>query len=55
MSAADTELVALANAAAGFEPTFPRVRLANLMHLAHPMSVDLYVEQVVLDVAKLGD
>lgn len=45
LSAADSELACLARA-------LPRVsgvtlRLANLMRLAHPLSVDLYVEQVI--------
>ena len=47
LSAADTELASLAGARAGFDGEFPSLRLANLMHLAHPMSVDLYVESVV--------
>ena len=47
LSAADTELASLAGARAGFGDGFPSVRLANLMQLAHPMSVDLYVDSVV--------
>ncbi len=47
LSAADTELASLAAARAGFGDAFPSLRLANLMHLAHPMSVDTYVESVV--------
>ena len=47
LSAADTELASLANARAGFDGSFPSLRLANLMQLAHPMSVDLYAESVV--------
>ena len=47
LSAADTELASLAGARAGFGDDFPSLRLANLMQLAHPMSVDLYVESVV--------
>ena len=61
LSAADTELASLAGARAGFGPGvgggaggggggeggFPSLRLANLMQLGHPMSVDLYVESVV--------
>ncbi|MDR3437581.1 cobaltochelatase subunit CobN [Telmatospirillum sp.] len=45
LSAADTELACLADAKAavgGFE-----LRLANLLRLGHPMSVDLYVEAVI--------
>ena len=47
LSAADTELASLAGARAGFGDAFPSLRLANLMQLAHPMSVDTYVESVV--------
>ena len=47
LSAADTELASLAGARAGIAGNFPSLRLANLMHLAHPMSVDLYVESVI--------
>ena len=47
LSAADTELASLAGARAGFGDDFPSLRLANLMQLAHPMSVDLHVESVV--------
>ena len=47
LSAADTELASLARARAGFGGGFPSLRLANLMQLGHPMSVDLYVESVV--------
>ena len=47
LSAADTELASLAGARAGFDDDFPSLRLANLMQLAHPMSVDLHVESVV--------
>ena len=47
LSAADTELASLARARAGFGGDFPSLRLANLMQLAHPMSVDLYVGSVV--------
>ena len=47
LSAADTELASLAAARAGLGPGFPAVRLANLMQLAHNLSVDLYVEQVI--------
>ncbi len=47
LSAADTELASLAGARAGFGDGFPSLRLANLMQLAHPMSVDLYVDSVV--------
>ena len=60
LSAADTELASLAGARAGLGRGgedgdgggFPSLRLANLMQLGHPMSVDLYVERVVAN-AKL--
>ena len=47
LSAADTELASLAAARGTLDDAFPSLRLANLMHLAHPMSVDTYVESVV--------
>jgi cobaltochelatase CobN len=46
LSAADTELSALAAAHAALGAPVG-LRLANLMRLAHHMSVDLYVEQVI--------
>lgn len=46
LSAADTELALLADARQRVPDDFPSVRLANLMHLGHNMSVDLYVEAV---------
>ena len=53
ISAADTELTLLAQARARRPADgFPSVRLANLMHLAHNMSVDLYVEDIIAN-AKL--
>ncbi len=49
LSAADTELAALAEARAemaeGGDAGAPELRLASLLHLAHPMSVDLYLDQ----------
>ena len=46
LSAADTELACLAAAHAG-RPGTHSLRLANLLQLSHPMSVDLYVERVI--------
>jgi cobaltochelatase CobN len=47
LSAADTELAALAEARAEMaEP--PTLRLANITHLAHPMSVDLHIDACAL-------
>jgi cobaltochelatase CobN len=43
LSAADTELAALSEARAEMADP-PKLRLANLMHLRHPMSVDLHIE-----------
>ena len=47
LSAADTELAALAAAQATLGEGAPSLRLANLMRLGHNLSVDLYVEQVI--------
>jgi cobaltochelatase CobN len=47
LSAADTELAALAAGQAAAGPGAPSLRLANLMALAHNLSVDRYVESVV--------
>lgn len=43
ISAADTELAALSQARAEMAAP-PGLRLANLTHLAHPMSVDLHID-----------
>ncbi len=43
ISAADTELAALSSARASM-PDAPDLRLASLMHLQHPMSVDLHLD-----------
>ncbi len=43
ISAADTELAALSQARSEMEAP-PGLRLANLTHLNHPMSVDLHIE-----------
>jgi len=51
LSAADTELALLADARAGFDD-YPTLRLANLMHLGHNMSVDLYADGIIAN-AKL--
>ncbi|EEE47449.1 cobaltochelatase subunit CobN [Roseibium alexandrii] len=47
LSAADTELGSLAAAQSGLGSGAPSLRLANLMALSHPYSVDLYAEQTV--------
>ncbi|PJK31135.1 cobaltochelatase subunit CobN [Minwuia thermotolerans] len=47
LTAADTEIAALAAARRELGPEAPALRLANLMFLKHPMSVDQYVENTV--------
>ena len=47
LSAADSELANLAAARASLPEDFPSLRLANLMNLAHNLSVDLYAETVI--------
>ena len=44
LSAADTEIALLAHGYEALQPDFS-LRLANLMQLKHPMSVDVYLEQ----------
>lgn len=47
LSFSDADLTALAAAWARQDAGRPSLRLANLARLRHPMSVDLYVEQVI--------
>ena len=47
LSAADSDLTCLSRAAAGLADGAPSIRLANLLRLAHPLSVDVYVEQII--------
>ncbi|MCG6857551.1 MAG: cobaltochelatase subunit CobN, partial [Salaquimonas sp.] len=47
LSAADTELASLAAARRDLGADAPDLRLASLMQLVHPMSVDLYAEKTV--------
>jgi cobaltochelatase CobN len=47
LSFSDSDLGAAATAWQAMGPQRPSVRLANLARLRHPMSVDLYAEQVV--------
>ena len=47
LSAADTELATLSAARARMDPGAPSLRLANLLQLAHPMSVDLYADKII--------
>lgn len=52
LSAADSELACLAAARGNLGDSFPSVRLASLLQLNHPMSVDLHIEKT-LAAAKL--
>ena len=47
LSAADTELAALAAARAAAPADYPSLRVASLLQLAHPMTVDLYLDDVI--------
>ncbi|MEO0980141.1 MAG: cobaltochelatase subunit CobN, partial [Pseudomonadota bacterium] len=47
LSAADTELGSFASSHAGLDADRASLRLANLMALSHPYSIDLYAEQTV--------
>ncbi len=47
LSAADTDLSLLADAAAELPAEYPNIRLANLTHLRQHASVDLYVDDVL--------
>jgi cobaltochelatase CobN len=47
LSAADTELAALAAARASCPEDYPSLRVASLLQLSHPMTIDLYLDEVV--------
>ncbi|QIL70782.1 cobaltochelatase subunit CobN [Diaphorobacter sp. HDW4B] len=50
LSSADTTLALLAHACTALsaqQPGFPSIRLANLLHLRQPASLDLYVDEVL--------
>ncbi|MCC7017709.1 MAG: cobaltochelatase subunit CobN [Rhodospirillales bacterium] len=47
LSAADTEIALITSARAALGDDFPSVRAANLLALAHNLSVDLYADQVL--------
>ncbi len=47
LTVADSDLACFAAAAARLPDDAPSVRLANLLQLKHPYSVDLYVEKVI--------
>jgi cobaltochelatase CobN len=49
LSFSDSDLCALASAWLQEADVLPALRLASLRQLKHPMSVDLYVEQVIAD------
>ena len=48
LSSADTELACLAAAQDRLGPDAPSLRLANLLQLGHNLSIDLYLDKVVL-------
>ncbi|HKY83167.1 MAG TPA: cobaltochelatase subunit CobN, partial [Sphingobium sp.] len=47
LTVADSDLACFASAAATLGEGAPSIRLANLLQLKHPYSVDLYVEKVI--------
>ena len=47
LTVADSELACFARAASQLPADAPSVRLANLLQLKHPYSIDLYVEKVI--------
>ena len=47
LTAADSEIAALAHARAGLWGDSPALRLVNVMQLGHNLSVDLYVDNVI--------
>ena len=47
LSAADTDLACLAAGRARLPDTAPTLRLASILQLGHPLSVDLHVDRVV--------
>nr|WP_086491495.1 cobaltochelatase subunit CobN [Novosphingobium panipatense] len=47
LTVADSELACFAGAAARMPEGAPSIRLANLLQLCHPYSIDLYVEKVI--------
>ncbi len=48
LSAADSELAALAHAKKILGNSVPELRLANLMQLGHNMSVDVYIDKTII-------
>ncbi len=47
LSAADTELASLSDAMRAMGSEAPGLRIANLMQLTHPMSIDVYAQDMV--------
>lgn len=47
LTSADTEISGFAAARAQLDDNFPSIRIANLMALSHPYSVDLYAESTL--------
>lgn len=54
LSAADSELACFSTAAAELGPHGPKIRLANLLQLKHPYSVDLYLEKILSKARFIG-
>jgi len=54
LTVADSELACFARAAAALGDGAPSIRLANLLQLKHPYSVDLYVEKVIAQAKFVG-
>lgn len=54
LTVADSELACLAKAAARLPGHAPSIRLANLLQLRHPYSVDLYLEKVLARAKFIG-
>ncbi len=48
LSAADTELASIAGATGKINADGVSVRVANLMQLSHPMSVDVFAEKTIV-------
>ncbi|QJC57241.1 Aerobic cobaltochelatase subunit CobN [Polaromonas vacuolata] len=47
LSAADTTLALLSDVASSLDDSYPKIRLANLMWLRQPASMDMYVDDVL--------
>ena len=47
LSFSDSDLKNIAHCLTQLEDSFPSVRLAPLTRLRHPMSVDIYIEEII--------